>query len=52
MLVGCKVGRLPVPGWLLMSLIGTRGTSLLRWPAPAIVERVEIADGRLTIKTR
>jgi hypothetical protein len=52
MLVGCKVGRLPVPGWLLMSLIGTRGASLLRWPAPAIVERVEIADGRLTIKTR
>ena len=26
--------------------------SLLRWPAPAVVERVEVGEGRLTTKTR
>lgn len=47
-----QMGRLSRPGWLLTSMLGGRGASLLRWPAPGIVERVEVANGRLSIKTR
>ena len=51
-LVQSRVGSLSIPGWLLTSIMGAHGASLLRWPAPAVVERVEVGEGRLTIKTR
>lgn len=51
-LIESEVGRLSIPGWLLTSMLGRRGASLLRWPAPGIVERVEVTDGRLSIRTR
>lgn len=52
MLVETEIGRLSVPGWLLTLMLGPRGASLLRWQVPAVVERVDIDDGRLTIRTR
>ena len=51
-LTSARIGRLPVPGWLLTLMAGPRGASLLRWPVPATVERLELGDGRLTIRTR
>lgn len=39
-LVQSRVGSLSIPGWLLTSIMG------------AVVERVEVGEGRLTIKTR
>ena len=51
-LVESRVGSLSIPGWLLASMMGPRGASLLRWPAPANVERVEVGEGQLTIRTR
>jgi hypothetical protein len=33
-------------------LAGSRGASLLRWQVPAIVERLEVGDGKLTIRAR
>ncbi len=47
-----RLGRLPVPGWLLTLMAGPRGASLLRWPVPGTVERLELGEGRLTIRTR
>jgi hypothetical protein len=47
-----RVGSLPVPGWLLTLMAGPRGAALLRWPVPATVDRLELGDGRLTIRTR
>lgn len=47
-----EIGRLSVPGWLLTLMLGTRGASLFRWQVPGIVERVDIADGKLTIRAR
>jgi hypothetical protein len=52
MLIGSQVGRLSIPGWLLTVMVGSRGASLLRWQVPAIVERLEVGDGKLTIRTR
>ena len=52
MLVETEIGRLSVPGWLLTLMLGPRGASLLRWQVPAIVERVDMGDGKLTIRTR
>jgi hypothetical protein len=51
-LIESQVGRLSIPGWLLTWMLGSRGASLLRWPAPSVVERLEVADGRLIIRTR
>ena len=48
-LVQSRVGSLSIRGWLLTSIMGAHGASLLRWPA--VVERV-VGEGRLTIKTR
>ena len=52
MLTGSQVGRLSIPGWLLTVMAGSRGASLLRWQVPAIVERLEVGDSKLTIRTR
>lgn len=52
MLLDSQVGRLSIPGWLLTMLAGSRGASLLRWQVPAIVERLEVGDRKLTIRTR
>ncbi|MGH7373215.1 MAG: hypothetical protein ACREJY_03220 [Candidatus Rokuibacteriota bacterium] len=51
-LIDSQVGRLSIPGWLLTMMAGSRGASLLRWQVPAIVERLEVGDGKLTIRTR
>ena len=47
-----RVGSLAVPGWLLTLMAGPRGASLLRWPVPATVDRLDIREGRLMIRTR
>lgn len=47
-----RIGRLPVPGWLLMAMAGPRGASLLRWAVPTTVDRLDVGEGRLTIRTR
>lgn len=52
MLLDSGVGRLSIPGWLPTMLAGSRGASLLRWQVPAIVERLEVGDGKLTIRAR
>jgi len=52
MLIDSQVGRLSTPGWLLTMMAGSRGASLLRWQVPAIVERLEVGNGKLTIRTR
>ena len=52
MLLDSRVGRLSIPGWLPTMLAGSRGASLLRWQVPAIVERLEVGDGKLTIRAR
>ncbi len=52
MLIDSQVGRLSMPGWLLSVMAGPRGASLLRWRVPATVERLEVGDGKLTIRTR
>lgn len=51
-LLSTRVGRISVPGWLLSLVLGPRGASLLRWQVPGVVERLEVDEGRLTIKTR
>ena len=51
-LAAAQVGRLPVPGWLLTLMVGPRGASLLRWPIPATVDRLEVGERQLTIGTR
>lgn len=52
MLLDTQVGRLSMPGWLLTVMAGPRGASLLRWQVPATVERLEVGDGKLTIRIR
>jgi hypothetical protein len=54
MLIDCRVGYLSIPGWLLTTMAGPRGASLLRWQVRALVERLEGGggDGKLTIRTR
>ena len=47
-----RVGRIPVPAWLLSLMLGPRGTSLLRWRVPGGVNHLEIGEGRLTLRTR
>jgi hypothetical protein len=47
-----RIGRLPVPGWLLTVMAGPRGATLLRWAVPATVDRLELGERRLTIRTR
>lgn len=51
-LIETEIGRLSVPGWLLTLILGPRAASLLRWQVPAVVERVDIDEGKLTIRTR
>lgn len=52
MLIDSQLGRLSIPGWLLTMMTGSRGASLLRWQVPAVVERLEVGDGKMTIRTR
>jgi hypothetical protein len=33
-------------------MLGSRGASLLRWQVPGVVDRLEIGEGRITIRTR
>ena len=51
-LVDSRIGRLSIPSWLLTVMAGSRGASLLRWQVPPIVERMDVGDGRLTVRTR
>jgi hypothetical protein len=51
-LVDTQVGRLSLPGWLLTLMLGPRGSGLLRGQVPAVVERIDIGDGKVTISTR
>jgi len=51
-LLGTQVGRISVPGWLLSLMLGSRGTSLLRWQVPGVVDHLDVGEGRLTITTR
>ena len=51
-IASARVGSLPVPGWLLTLMAGARGASLLRWPVPSTVDRLDIREGRLMIRTR
>jgi hypothetical protein len=41
-----------VPAWLLSLMLGPRGASLLRWQVPGVVDRLEIGEGHLTVRTR
>ena len=51
-LLSARLGRIPAPSWLLGLMLGSRGASLLRWQVPAVVDRLEIGEGRITIRTR
>src|SRR6266508_4160827 len=42
----------PVNTWLLTFMMGPSSMYLLRWQVPSNVERVEIEDGQLVIRTR
>ncbi len=50
--VSARLGRIPVPTWLLGLMLGSRGASLLRWQVPGVVDRLEVGEGRITIRTR
>lgn len=51
-LTSAQIGRLSVPAWLLALMAGPRGASLLRWPVRGTIDRLELGEGRLTIRTR
>ena len=51
-LLSTRIGRIPVPGWLLALMLGPRGASLLRWQLPGAVDRLEVGEGRITVRTR
>jgi len=51
-LLSARLGRIPAPNWLLGLILGSRGASLLRWQVPGVVDRLEIGEGRITIRTR
>ena len=51
-LVSARLGRIPAPTWLLGLMLGSRGASLLRWQVPGAVDRLEIGEGRITVRTR
>lgn len=51
-LLTARLGRIPVPSWLLPVMLGPRGASLLRWQVPGAVDRLEVGEGRITIRTR
>jgi hypothetical protein len=51
-LLTARLGRIPVPSWLLSVMLGPRGASLLRWQVPGAVDRLEVGEGRITIRTR
>lgn len=46
------LGKQPVNTWLLTLMMGPSSMYLLRWQVPSNVERVEIEDGQLVIRTR
>ena len=48
MLNDSQLSRLSIPGWLLTMMTGSPGASLLRWQVPAVAERLEVGDGRMT----
>ena len=50
--VSARLGRIPAPTWLLGLMLGSRGASLLRWQVPGVVDRLEIGEGRITVRTR
>ncbi|HWT87028.1 MAG TPA: hypothetical protein VN177_14735 [Myxococcales bacterium] len=51
-LVSARLGRIPAPAWLLGLMLGSRGASLLRWQVPGVVDRLEVGEGRITVRTR
>jgi hypothetical protein len=51
-LIHSEIGRVSLPGWVVTLMVGPRGASLLRWRVPPVVDRVEVGDGKLTIRTR
>jgi hypothetical protein len=50
-LVSARLGRIPAPTWLLGLMLGSRGASLLRWQVPGVVDRLEVGEGRITVRT-
>lgn len=51
-LLATRIGRIPVPAWLLSLMLGPRGASLLRWQVPGVIDHLEVGEGRLTLRTR
>ena len=51
-LLATRIGRIPVPNWLLSLMLGPRGASLLRWQVPGVIDHLEVGEGRLTLRTR
>jgi hypothetical protein len=51
-LLTARLGRVPVPSWLLPVMLGPRGASVLRWQVPGAVDRLEVGEGRITVRTR
>lgn len=47
-----ELGRQPVTGWLMNLMMGPRGATLLRWPVPAVLESVQLQDGKAILTTR
>jgi hypothetical protein len=33
-------------------MLGPRGASVLRWQVPGAVDRLEVGEGRITVRTR
>jgi hypothetical protein len=51
-LLTTRIGRIPMPIWLLSLMLGPRGASLLRWQVPGVIDHLEVGEGRLTLRTR
>ena len=47
-----ELGRQRVSSFLLYVLMGPSGAGLFRWQVPAVVENIQIDDGKVTIQTR
>ncbi len=46
------LGKQPVSGYLVYVMMGSVGAQLLRWPVPAVVQGVDVEEGRVLIRTR
>lgn len=46
------LGKQPLGTWLLTLMLGSTGSRLFRWQVPAVVEEIQLEDGRAVIRTR